>query len=399
MKNLKTFQAKTMADAMAQVKRVLGRDAVILHTRTVTQGGLLGIGGQPLVEVTATTGGPDLPPAVRRSIVRRAAAREANTGCADTSTMHADGISPPSTLAGDRDLLAELAELRAMIEGHVRDARRWHLPELPCELQEAYTRLIQTDVAEDLAAQIVEEVRGQLDPAQLADPDAVRERLAAYIESMLPVAGPIRLIRRAEPTLIAIIGPTGVGKTTTIAKLAANFSLREHRKVGLITIDTYRIAAVEQLKTYAQIVNVPLEVVMTPSQLRHALDRMRDRDIVLLDTAGRSQNDQIKINELRCFLEEARPHEVHLVLSGTCSQRVLGETIERFGPLGVNRVIFTKLDEAVGFGAILSCLNRAKAKLSYITAGQDVPEDIEVGRSRRVAELIVDGDRVAPCPA
>ena len=215
---------------------------------------------------------------------------------------------------------------------------------------------------------------------------------------MLPVAGPIHLTRRAGPTVIALVGPTGVGKTTTVAKLAANFSLREGRKVGLITIDTHRIAAVDQLQTYAQIIDVPLEVVTAPAQLRTAIDAMRDREVILLDTAGRSQNDRTKLNELKRFHDEARPHEVHLVLSGTCSRGALSETVNRFGAVGIDRVIFTKLDETVGFGAILSCLHQAKARLSYLTAGQDVPDDIEVGHGRRVAELIVSGKRPSPCP-
>ncbi|MCK4658351.1 MAG: flagellar biosynthesis protein FlhF [Phycisphaerae bacterium] len=365
MKNLKTFQAKTMAEAIDQVKRRLGRDAVIMHTRTVTRGGVLGFGGQPLVEVTAAAGDMTSVPARQ------------NSGVTD-----------------QRKLLAEFGELRAAVQGLVQDARLRRVPNLPEELLEAYTSLIQTDVAEDIAVQLVDRIRGDLDPSRLADPQVVRRHLAAYVESMLPVAGPILLTHRAAPAVIALIGPTGVGKTTTIAKLAANFSLREGKKVGIITIDTYRIAAVEQMRTYARIINVPLEVVMSPSQLRGTIDTMKDRDVILLDTAGRSHSDQIKLNELKCYLDEAKPHEVHLVLSATTSRGVLSEAVERFGVVGVDRVIFTKLDEAVGFGAILSCLTQANARLSYLTDGQEVPDDIEVGHSRRVAELIVSGKRV-----
>jgi len=112
---------------------------------------------------------------------------------------------------------------------------------------------------------------------------------------------------------------------------------------------------------------------------------------VLIDTAGRSQNDPLRMTELRAYLEQARPHEVHLVLSGTSSQQVIDQILERYSDLGVNRVIFTKLDEAVGFGVILTSLQKAAVQLSYLTTGQDVPEDIEVGRASRVAELVLDG--------
>jgi len=184
-----------------------------------------------------------------------------------------------------------------------------------------------------------------------------------------------------------------------VAKLAAILCLREKRKVGLITIDTYRIAAVEQLKTYAQIIDVPLEVAMSPSQLRDAVTGMSDRDCILIDTAGRSQRDDMKIKELRGFFNIVRPHEVHLVLSSTSSENVLAEAIERFKQIGIDRLIFTKLDEALGFGVILSCLEKADARLSYLTTGQDVPDDIEVGQGASLARLILGEPMARPTVA
>lgn len=397
MKNLRTFQAKSMAEALDLVKRRLGRDAVILHTRNVQRGRWWSMGRRSLVEITAATDVPASPPGPR---VRTRPAVGGGEPIAQVKLPERprERTGGPVFAGGDPGLLNEIGELRKLVQDLVRESRRTRMPTLPADLVELYTRLIQNDVAQDLAAQLVEQLRPEIESGALAASEDARRRLAAFIESMLPVAGPIQLDGAARPNIIALIGPTGVGKTTTVAKLAANFSLREGRKVGLVTIDTYRIAAVEQLRTYAQIINVPLEVVMTPSQLRGALQSMSDRDVVLLDTAGRSQHDQIKLNELKCFLDEAKPHEVHLVLAGTCSERVLTDTMQRFAPIGVNRVIFTKLDEAIGFGAILSCLHKANAKLSYITTGQDVPDDIEVGRAGRVAELIINGGGFEHCP-
>jgi flagellar biosynthesis protein FlhF len=261
-------------------------------------------------------------------------------------------------------------------------------------LYETYRRLVENAVAEEIAQQLVERGRRELSAAQLGDPHAVRAHLAGVIESMLPTAGPIRVPPAGRPKLIALIGPTGVGKTTTIAKLAANFCLRERRRVGLITIDTFRIAAVEQLRTYAQIIDVPLQVVMTPAELRDAVQRSGDRDIVFIDTAGRSQRDSVKTAELRTYFEAVRPDEVHLVLSSTCSEAVLTQTIHKFREVGVDRIIFTKLDEAIGFGVMLSCLQKAQAQLSYVTTGQDVPDDIRVGDGKAIARLIVgEGSR------
>jgi flagellar biosynthesis protein FlhF len=384
---LKTFQARTMAKALAQVKRHLGRDAVILHTRTFTKGGLFGWGGHPMVEITAarhTSGVPVYDPAGRTS--GKPASQDAKADGAASSMAPTAAANPTSDNA---ELTAEVGALKSLVHQLVRETRRWRAPSLPEGLFDAYLRLVQGRVSDELARQLVSEVARELGESEVRDPVAVRRRLAQYLESMLPTGGPIQLAPGPGPTVIALVGPTGVGKTTTIAKLAANSHLRQHRKVGLITVDTYRIAAVEQLRTYAQIINVPLEVVLTPAQLAAALERLSDRDLILIDTAGRSQNDPLRMNELRCYLEQAKPHEIHLVLASTASQRVVDQVLERFGHLGVDRVIFTKLDEAVGFGVILTSLQKAGARLSYVTTGQDVPDDIEVGQVTRLAELML----------
>jgi flagellar biosynthesis protein FlhF len=212
---------------------------------------------------------------------------------------------------------------------------------------------------------------------------------------MLPVADPIDVGATAAPAVVAFVGATGVGKTTTVAKLAADARLKRNRSVGLITTDTHRIAAHEQLRTYAEIIDVPLRVASTPDEMAAALAALRDADLVLIDTAGVSPKNTEIQGELRSLLSAAGACEVHLVLPATGSADALSLTIDRFGPLGVNRLLFTKLDEAVGFGVILNCLQRTEAKLSYITDGQRVPEDIHRGGSARIAELIVGSPSVS----
>ena len=149
---------------------------------------------------------------------------------------------------------------------------------------------------------------------------------------------------------------------------------------------------------YAEILGVPLNVVVTPNELTDAVASARDMDYILIDTAGRSQNDQIKLRELQIFLAAANPHEVHLVLSSTAHHSNLINAAEKFHQLGVDRVIFTKLDEAVSFGVVLSVLNKLQVSLSYITTGQDVPEDIEVGNGRRMARLLLGLDSLTHQP-
>jgi flagellar biosynthesis protein FlhF len=384
-----------MAEALDQVKRRFGRDAVILHTRTVRLGGVMGVGGRTLVEVTAAPVSQTFDlhkPTTRRKVAAKSGRWVRGPGSADQDMTNAATISLEQAAP---QLLEELSSLKALVHRLASRARQADASSLSEPLADAFVELIQRQVGEEIAGQLVERVRSDSGATSGHSRAEIQEQLARYVESMLPEAGPIQLVGAPGPTVIALVGPTGVGKTTTIAKLAANFSLREARKVGLITVDTYRIAAVEQLRTFADIVGVPLEVVMKPDQLREAMDRMRECDLILIDTAGRSPADAPRLRELKAFLDVAAPHEVHLVLSTTCAQSVLVDTVERFRVLNVNRVIFTKLDEAIGFGSILTCLTRAKAQLSYVTTGQDVPDDIQVGRSRTLAHLIIKGTRLS----
>lgn len=385
-----------MAEALAKVKQQFGREAVIISTRTTARGGLLGVGSRRCVEITAAPHPRDLPRALRPAGLSAAPPvrlRGEAAAAMSPAALQPPAASPTASVQADT-LLAEVGTLKGLVSDLVRETRRSRAPQLPEPLYDSYLQLVQNDVAEDLAQEVIRRVRDELTPRQMKNAKAVRGALAQAIQSLVPVAGPISLSRAGGPTVIALVGPTGVGKTTTIAKLAANLRLREKRRVGLITIDTYRIGAVEQLRTYAQIIDVPIAVVMTPRQLKEAVAGMSDREVILIDTAGRGQRDAAKLGELQAYFSAVRPNEVHLVLSSTGRPPILHETIEKFAAVGVDRVIFTKLDEAVGFGVVLACLKKANAALSYVTTGQDVPDDLEVGESRRLADLIVGNENV-----
>jgi flagellar biosynthesis protein FlhF len=250
--------------------------------------------------------------------------------------------------------------------------------------------LIESQVAEELAEDIIKTIQRQVRPEYLSRQDFVREKLAEQLERLLPSAGPIQKTKTTGPQVVALIGPTGVGKTTTIAKLAATLKINQRQRVGLITIDTYRIAAIDQLKKYADILDAPLKVVGSTDDMRAAIASMQDCDYILIDTAGRSPKDTLKLNELKTFLAAANPDEVHLVLSTTASQACVELAVERFSNVRVDKIIFTKLDEAASVGVVLNVVKKVNKSLSYITTGQDVPNDIEVGRGRRLAQLILN---------
>lgn len=382
----KTFQGQTMAEALASVKRCFGPDAVILSTRTVSQGGLLGLKSKPMVEITAAREHPALADVGR---TRRLAAQPARSASSAVATTAKASVNSSMVEHAPSELLREFGSLRSLIGDLMAETRRRNLDGAPRPLHEFYRNLLQNAVADEVALSLVRKLEDALSPEQMKNPDEVRHRLSQLLIQSLPTSGPIVPAGTGEPHIAALIGPTGVGKTTTVAKLAANFSLREGKEVGLITLDTYRIAAVEQLKTYANIINVPLCVAMSPDEYQDAVYSMKDRDVILVDSAGRSQRDGMKIRELKDFFSAVAPHETHLVLSSAANDRVIHQAIERFAEVGFDRIIFTKVDEAVGFGVVLGALQKVSAKLSYITTGQDVPADIEICEADALARMIL----------
>ncbi|MEM8739361.1 MAG: flagellar biosynthesis protein FlhF [Planctomycetota bacterium] len=439
---IRTFTANNLADALATVKTTLGSHAVVLHTRTYKRGGVLGLGAKSVVEVTAADGrdiarqrSRQAAKSPRAQKLREAAANLTPATPAETQnagdlirrTYQAaraqfdppatDPVSPPAapdaapaptpvpsavtvaTPPPSPDQQEQMARELRMVKQLVQDMAQQQKtaqtlaltppPDaLPDPLVEHYAALIQQEIAAELANELIR----NLDPT---DPENLPQALRQQVANLLPTdpdAGEFPPTPDGRPRTIALVGPTGVGKTTTVAKLAATFKLKQNKTVGLITADTYRIAAVEQLRTYANIIGLPLEVVAGPDQLADALQRMSHLDVVLIDTAGRSQRNAQRLDELAQLLEVADPHETHLVLSSTVAQPVLMQTVERFAQVKTDRLIFTKLDEAVACGVLLNVAQKVNKPLSYITTGQEVPHQIEPCRPGRLAELVLGGE-------
>lgn len=406
--NLKTFQSESMAGALKLVKAELGPGAVILHTRTFRRGGWLGLRQKNVVEITASNDVNIVPPKLRREVLSEARGtaapgsarlmqqtyRTSSAGTAVAAPPATPSIStiPAHARGEDPALTEEIRQIRRMVTRMMKSQAAAIVPDAPDQLFNQYLALLEQEVTAELAEEVINKVRSRLSPQQLADAAAVKAEVGREIAALIP-SDPtaLRKVRPADgrPLTIALVGPTGVGKTTTLAKLAATFKLRDKKKVALITIDTFRIAAVDQLRTYANIINLPLHVVLSPQEMTEALHACRDFDVVLIDTAGRSQRDSDKLDDLREFIDSAEPHEVHLVLSSTCAQQVLDEAVDRFSRIRIDRIIFTKLDEAVSFGVLLNVVRRVNKQLSYVTTGQEVPHQIEAGQSDRLAGLIL----------
>ena len=298
-----------------------------------------------------------------------------------------DGAVSTASVASRLDVLQK------MVENLSRSAHFRGAEEIPPQLFEVYTQLIDADMEGDVARELMCALRDAGTAEQIADPEESLAFLASMVEKEVRCASPI-MPQPGRRKVVALVGPTGVGKTTTIAKLAANFRLRDGIRMGLVTVDTYRIAAVEQLRTYAEIIELPMKVVTTPLEMRQALEELSGLDLVLIDSAGRSPRDDLKIQELQSLLAEADVDETHVVMSLTSSVRSISLTCDQFAAVSPTALILTKLDEAPGMGSLLSVARHVALPVSYLTTGQDVPEDIESAGSRRIPRLVLGQDRL-----
>ena len=371
---IQTFRAKTMQQALDMVRSHFGPEASVLHTRELNGGLLARLFWGKEYEVAAAY---DVRiPATLSSTPPQEEPLAFET---DYRQKYRDDFRTQSSDISEVDDLASAEVIRESSDSGVRH--------LPAALIELYAELIEAEFDDRIAQEFVEHLRTST-TIDLNDIHAMHEEIVRLVESQIQVNGPLQP-SAGQGRVVALVGPTGVGKTTTIAKLAANYRLRQNKTVGLITVDTYRIAAVEQLRTYAEIIDLPMEVVSTPREMREAIARMKSLDLVLMDTAGRSPRDEVRIQELKAMLAEANPAEVHLVLSAVGGAKSLATTAERFAAVGTTAMIVTKLDEATGLGNLFSVARGCRLPISYLTDGQNVPDDIQIAQQHALAQQIL----------
>ena len=259
---------------------------------------------------------------------------------------------------------------------------------IPPAFEDALARLAEQDVPEPLRREILDLAIVRAGGEHPSEEDA-REAMLQVLRSMLPC-----VVEGAEPSpgtkrRIALVGPTGVGKTTTLAKLAASLRLERGCTVGLLAADTYRIGAVEQLRNYARMLDIPLRVIRTAEDVTPALEALDHCDVVLIDTPGRSQRDKQNISELQELLTAFSPDETHLALSAAAAPKVLREGLSAFGGIGADTLLFTKLDEAASLGPLLAIGRDAGRPIGWVTTGQEVPDDLGSARDAGLPEKLL----------
>lgn len=417
---IKKFQGKTEADATEQAKKELGPNVVIMNVKSVKRKGLFAFLKPQMVEVTAAVEEENERVAYAKKEEKEEKAEMGENVPVPVPVNKAQPIFSEETIrqfelsasakvqdaqknenAETRAIEEKLDNLQNLLEQKlkVKEAENVQPENTPDEKSAElikfekllYNKMIENEVKETYANQIIEEMEKNIKPNMPFD-----QALANIYQKMILKFGKPEIITPAKsgPKAVFFIGPTGVGKTTTIAKIASKFSVEGKKKVALLTTDTYRIAAAEQLRTYADILEVPFRVIYTVEELQTSLKDFQGYDYIFVDTAGHSHKNETQkanMNEFIRAVDGKIEKEAYLVLSATTKYRDLLSIADSYSEMTEYKLIFTKLDETITLGNLLNLKLYTGAPLSYVTCGQNVPDDIEQFNPQKTVKLLLGG--------
>lgn len=351
---IKRFEAKNMTEALRLIKKELGSEAVILSARSLKrESSILGALKKNGVEVTAATDNSLYQPKEKKALIKR-----------DFNTAENDRFNLKMQIyKDDENVISSLN-----------------------------SKLLFQDVNENTGYKLTKELKKILPSKGMIDEKMIMEALVSTINDMGVEFRPIK-INQGSRKVIALIGPSGVGKTTTAAKLAAVWKFQKKRNVALIILDEHRIGAVDQIKIYSKIIGVPVEIASDKNELRKAIKKLKHKDLVIIDTPGLNCRNELELEKFYKYFEKMRIIETHLLLSATTKEKDFIDISERLNKLAINRLIFTKIDESSTHGNILSHLIRTKIPVSCFTCGQEIPESIEDASMDRLLSLIIKGGK------
>ncbi|MGN8644981.1 flagellar biosynthesis protein FlhF [Gracilibacillus sp. HCP3S3_G5_1] len=365
---VKKFKGSTMPEVMQVVRKELGSDAVILNSRVIHEGGFLGLFKKRKIEVLAAIDNATLPK------------KKNLTGKIESDALAKVKSKPVSP--NQEDVLKEIREMKHWMQKNATKNATFKQ-----EYQLVYDQLINQEVDQEIAYELIESIQERLKDDEIEE-SQMKNQLSFEIKHRIANKGTFGG-EIFDKKFIHLVGPTGVGKTTTIAKLAADCVLNRQKKVAFITTDTYRIAAIEQLKTYSKILDVPIEIAYNLDDYQKAKRKFQDYDYVFVDTAGRNFRDEQYIKELGKIVDLKHEVNTYLVLSLTTRAKDLEEIYQQFDTIPIKQLILTKKDETATYGSILNLCLKYKIGIAYMTNGQDVPDDIEEVSIDHIAKLIV----------
>jgi flagellar biosynthesis protein FlhF len=403
---IKKFSAPTMTEALAKVREELGPEAIIMNTRSEKKGGVFDFVGKALVEVTAAVDEKPIEgkgrgdQSARTAPVSPAEARQypPDRPVSYEPPQRGGFHKPPSeaeikTLGERLDLdhiMDDIRELKRSIKTLADNSLAGDMDGLSGNARILLANMLNAGIDDKIAKRLIRQIINELSPVELADSAAIARKASELLLEGIGEVSPI-LMAGAKPRIIAFVGPTGSGKTTTIAKLATDFTLHSGKKVAVLSIDTKRVDAVGQLKAYCRIINIPLFIAYSPEDLPGLMPGIMNSDITLVDTPGSGPMDRQQMIEMIEFLQKMVPQEVHLAISVTTSLADMKKIFENFSLLKPNRILFTKLDETEYYGPLISFAILSKKPLSYVTFGQSVPGDFALVDPPGLIQKILNG--------
>ncbi|MCM3454165.1 flagellar biosynthesis protein FlhF [Heyndrickxia oleronia] len=371
---VKKYVAQNMAEAMKQIRQDLGDEAVILNSKVTHTGGWLGLFKKKKLEVIAALDMERKPSKVFVKEKKR-----------EQHPQHPNQKS----LESNKNLHEEINEIKRMVQDITinQPIQMQNYPE-PIQIfcEKLYSQDLNMNIIHSLGDELLKQWRSsQVDPSEQEISEWAKKHFTEILSQYDNGESNVR------KKYINLVGPTGVGKTTTLAKIAAGEVINNRKKIAFITTDTYRIAAIEQLKTYANLLNVPVEVVYKLEDFQKAVKKYEDYDHVFIDTAGRNYREMKYIEELQKLIDFKQDIETFLTLSMTMKERDIQGIIKNFEILSIDKFIFTKLDETSTYGTLVNIIVQNKKGVAYLTYGQDVPDDVEVGSSQAIIKHLFEG--------
>jgi len=366
-----------MQEALKQIKKEFGDDAIILSNKSIEDK------NHPewksAVEVTAAIDKKEdqlETKPVFNSLIQKSSIQTTQSNNIMQSQLNS--------------LSKDVEYLRERMDFLINQIKYDHLPHIPRNLQNLLKLLNNNGVNLSLANSFVEDIFSSLKGEELLEEDLVLNKIQAKIKHNLQITGPIKF-NQNHPTVVLLMGPTGTGKTTTIAKLAALYKYTYSRKVALISADSFRIAAMEQLKSFAEIAKIPFTPAYNNSDLIEKINNMQKYELILIDTAGLNSKNMKQMVGLKETIRISKADEIYLTLSLTTRYSDISDNLKSFGMIPYTGIILTKLDETSGMGDILNMSVEYEKPFSYITYGQDIPEDISLANRNELAQIILRG--------
>jgi flagellar biosynthesis protein FlhF len=382
---IKRFEAKNMTTALRLIKGELGPDAVILTARSLRKGkGFFGSMKYAGVEVTAAIDNQQLPKENNNISGRKSIYPTwERSRIKDRYRFEKKEVIRPTAYAG-----------QIPIDRHrSHSTRRGNLGGNHKATSAIYQQVLAQEVDRSIASEIIEEIKRRCAPLEKIGGADIRSHLPSILEDMgVMVDGDV--FGSGTARIAAFIGCSGVGKTTTIAKLAVLQARRYKKRVGLITLDNYGIAAIEELRAYAKIIGIPLETAVNVTELKHSIKKYQDKELIIIDTPGMNPQNERLIREIKGYFEKLSDLQTHLVLSAPTKEKDLIAIADAFKRMNIHRLLFTKIDESTTCGNMVNLLIRTNIPLSFLCCGRKVPDDIEAGSIKKLVDLLFKSHRL-----